>query len=154
MTGWRIGWMVLPEELIEPCQKLAQNLYISAATPNQIAAVAAFDCEAELEIHRQRYARNRQILLEGLPKAMTEGAAPCEGAFYLYADISQYSSDSLSFAEALLARENVAVTPGLDFDPINGGRYLRLSFAGQTADMHEAVKRINRFVTSFRSNAA
>ncbi len=154
MTGWRIGWMVLPEDLIAPCEKMAQNLFISAPTPNQIAAAHAFECTDELEQHRRRYEENRNILLASLPKAMTAKAAPCEGAFYLYADISAYSDDALGFAELLLAQENVAVTPGVDFDPVDGNRYLRLSFAGATKDMHEAASRINRFISGYKSNAA
>ena len=154
MTGWRIGWMIIPDDLRTPVEKLAQNLFISAPTPNQIAAVAAFDCSAELDSHVQRYAQNRDILLQGLPVSLTEGAAPCQGAFYLFADISQYSDNSTDFAARLLAERGVATTPGVDFDPIDGHRYLRLSFAGSSADMHEAVMRVNSFITSLKINAA
>ena len=154
MTGWRIGWMVLPDDLVDPVEKLAQNLFISAPTPNQLAAVAAFDCTDELEKHCQRYASNRDILMGGLPRAMLEGSAPCDGAFYLYADISSLSDNALNFAEGLLASQGVAVTPGIDFDPENGHGYIRLSFAGSEAAMHEACKRINRFTGNLRSDAA
>ena len=154
MTGWRIGWMILPDDLVAPVEKLAQNLFISAPTPNQLAAIAAFDCTDELNAHCQRYAQNREILMKGLPSAMLGGAAPCDGAFYLYADISAFSDNALVFAENLLASEQVAVTPGIDFDPDNGHRYVRLSFAGRTEDMHEACKRIHRFVEARRSDAA
>ena len=146
MTGWRIGWMVLPEDLISPSEKIAQNLFISAPTPNQIAAVSAFDCEAELDGHVSRYAVNRDILLSGLKPEFIGNSAPCRGAFYLYADISALSENSAEFARQLLVSEGVATTPGLDFDPDHGHRYLRLSFAGSEQDMHEAVVRINRFI--------
>ena len=154
MTGWRIGWMVMPDDLLTPVEKLAQNLFISAPTPNQMAAVAAFDCSVELDRHVLRYAQNRDILLQGLPVSLTEGAAPCQGAFYLFANIRQYSDNSTDFAARLLAEQGVATTPGVDFDPIDGHRYLRLSFAGSTADMHEAVLRINSFTASLKTNAA
>ena len=154
MTGWRIGWMILPDDLVGAVEKLAQNLFISAPTPNQIAAIAAFDCTNELEAHCQRYAQNREILMTGLPHEMIEGAAPCDGAFYLYADISHYSDNALEFADSLLAREGVAVTPGIDFDPDNGHHYIRLSFAGRPRDMHEACKRMHRFVDDLRGDAA
>lgn len=146
MTGWRIGWMVLPEDLISPSEKIAQNLFISAPTPNQIAAVSAFDCEAELDGHVSRYAVNRDILLSGLKPEFIGNSAPCRGAFYLYADISALSENSAEFAKQLLESEGVATTPGLDFDPDHGHRYLRLSFAGSEQDMHEAVVRVNRFI--------
>ena len=154
MTGWRIGWMALPNDLLAPVEKLAQNLFISAPTPNQMAAVTAFDCSAELDRHVLRYAENREILLQGLPVSLTEGSAPCQGAFYLFANISKYSDDSRNFAARLLAEQGVATTPGVDFDPVNGHRYLRLSFAGSTADMHEAVRRVNSFITSLKIAAA
>lgn len=154
MTGWRIGWMILPDDLLGPVEKLAQNLFISAPTPNQLAAVSAFDCEAELDRHVARYAQNRDILLQGLPSTLTESAAPCQGAFYLFADISHYSDSSLDFAARLLAEQGVATTPGVDFDPVNGHHYLRLSFAGSTADMHQAVSRFNQFIASLKVDAA
>ena len=146
--------MLLPDDLLIPVEKLAQNLFISAPTPNQMAAVTAFDCSAELDRHVLRYAKNRDILLQGLPVSMTEGAAPCQGAFYLFVDISQYSHNSMDFAARLLAEQGVATTPGVDFDPIDGSRYLRLSFAGSSEDMHEAVRRVNSFITSLKTDAA
>ena len=154
MTGWRIGWMALPDDLLVTVEKLAQNLFISAPTPNQMAAVAAFDCSSELDCHVMRYAQNRDILLQGLPVSLTEGAAPCQGAFYLFADISEYSDNSADFAARLLSEQRVATTPGVDFDPLDGHRYLRLSFAGSSADMHEAVRQLNSFINSLKINAA
>tara|TARA_B100002019_G_scaffold130353_1_gene112056 strand:- start:348 stop:1529 length:1182 start_codon:yes stop_codon:yes gene_type:complete len=154
MTGWRIGWMILPEQLLNTAEKLAQNLYISAPTPNQIAAIAAFDCSEELDQNIRRYEENRNILLSGLPAEFLGNAAPCDGAFYIYADISALSVDSVNFAKKLLDETGVATTPGVDFDPINGHRYLRLSFAGATQTMNEAVKRINEFVLTYKRDAA
>jgi len=154
MTGWRIGWMILPEQLLNTAEKLAQNLYISAPTPNQIAAIAAFDCSEELDQNVRRYKENRNILLSGLSAEFLGNAAPCDGAFYIYADISALSVDSINFAKKLLDETGVATTPGVDFDPINGHRYLRLSFAGATQTMHEAVKRINEFVLTYKRDAA
>lgn len=154
MTGWRIGWMILPEQLVNASEKIAQNLYISAPTPNQIAAVKAFDCVDELDQHVKRYKENRQILLTGLSADFLGKSAPCDGAFYIYADISALSVDSIGFAKDLLNKTGVATTPGVDFDPHNGHRYLRLSFAGSTLTMHEAVKRINEFVVSYKRDAA
>ncbi len=154
MTGWRIGWMILPDQLITATERLAQNLYISAPTPNQIAAVKAFDCQDELDGHVRRYRENREILLSGLPEIFLGKAAPCDGAFYIYADISQLSENSIEFARDLLNKTGVATTPGADFDPVDGLRYLRLSFAGATPAMHEAVRRISQFVAELRSDAA
>ena len=154
MTGWRVGWMILPEKLVNSAEKLAQNLYISAPTPNQIAAVKAFDCMEELDEHVNRYKENRQVLLSGLPAEFLGKAAPCDGAFYIYADISLLSDDSISFAKELLDETGVATTPGVDFDPVRGHRYLRLSFAGSTQSMHEAVNRINSFVKDYKRDAA
>lgn len=154
MTGWRIGWMILPEQLLNTAEKLAQNLYISAPTPNQIAAIAAFDCSEELDQNVRRYKENRNILLSGLSAEFLGNAAPCDGAFYIYADISALSVDSVNFAKKLLDETGVATTPGVDFDPINGHRYLRLSFAGATQTMNEAVKRINEFVLTYKRDAA
>ena len=154
MTGWRIGWMIMPDELAAPVERLAQNLYISAPTPNQRAAIAAFDCAEELDLHCERYAHNREILLNTLPSAFIGNAAPCGGAFYLYCDISALSDDSIAFAADLLEATGVATTPGVDFDQENGHRYLRLSFAGATEVIEEAASRISDFVAKRLSNAA
>ena len=142
MTGWRVGWMVVPETLIRPVECLAQNLFISAPTLSQIGAVAAFDRREELDGHVARYARNRALLLEELPKAGLDRLAPAEGAFYLYADVSALTSDSEAWCRHLLADTGVALTPGIDFDPARGRSFVRLSFAGATETIAEAARRL------------
>ena len=142
MTGWRLGWMVLPDDLVAVSERLAQNLYISAATINQIGAIAAFDCCAELDANIPRYMENRDILYRGLPPEFLGDHAPSDGAFYLYADVKALTNDSIDFAGRILNDTGVAMTPGVDFDKDAGRTHLRLSYAGSTADMKEAVKRI------------
>jgi aspartate/methionine/tyrosine aminotransferase len=146
MTGWRIGWMVVPPVLLRAVERLQQNLAISVPTLSQIAAEAAFDGRAELEVIKHSYENNRRILLEGLPRAGLSSFLPVDGAFYLYADISQFSADSFDFATRMLEEAGVAATPGVDFDPINGRKYLRLCYAGTPDDMREAVQRIGRWL--------
>jgi aspartate/methionine/tyrosine aminotransferase len=146
MTGWRIGWMIVPERLLRPIECLAQNLYISPPTLSQIAAIAAFDAVDELEGVRATYAVNRDLLLNELPAMGLTDFAPADGAFYLYADVSRFSNDSFAFARTLLDRAGVAVTPGADFDPHRGHRYVRMSFAGTTGEMREACRRLKAFL--------
>jgi aspartate/methionine/tyrosine aminotransferase len=142
MTGWRLGWMVLPEDLLRAVECLAQNLFISPPTLSQWAAVAAFDCGAELEANVARYAANRALLLEQLPTAGFDRLAPADGAFYIYADVSRLSNDSKDFCRRMLRETGVATTPGIDFDPGRGHAFVRFSFAGSTADMAEAARRL------------
>lgn len=142
MTGWRVGWMVLPEQLVRTAERLQQNLSISVPTLSQIAAEAAFEGRDEMEEVKHGYEENRRILTEGLPKAGLDHFLPVDGAFYLYANISRFSDDSLDFAKRMLNEAHVAATPGLDFDPIDGRHYLRFCYSRSAADMHEAVKRI------------
>ncbi|HVY57131.1 MAG TPA: aminotransferase class I/II-fold pyridoxal phosphate-dependent enzyme [Xanthobacteraceae bacterium] len=142
MTGWRVGWMVVPEPLVRPIERLQQNLAISVPTLSQIAAEAAFDGRAEMEAIKHGYEENRRILIEGLPRAGLDTFLPVDGAFYLYADVSRFTNDSLDFARRMLEEAGVATTPGLDFDPVNGRHFLRLCYAGPTAEMREAVERI------------
>src|SRR3954465_7667074 len=142
MTGWRIGWMVVPQALVRPIERLQQNLAISVPTLSQVAAEAAFDGAAEMEAIKHSYQENRRILIEGLPKAGLTKFLPADGAFYLYADVSDFTSDSFEFAKQMLERAHVAVTPGLDFDPIHGRSFIRLSYARSAAEMREAVDRI------------
>jgi aspartate/methionine/tyrosine aminotransferase len=142
MTGWRVGWMVVPESLVRAVERLQQNLAISVPTLAQIAAEAAFDGRAEMEAVKHGYVENRRILTDGLPKIGLDKFLPVDGAFYLYADISRFSHDSLEFAKRMLVESGVAATPGIDFDPVNGHNFLRFCYAGSAAEMHEAVQRI------------
>jgi aspartate/methionine/tyrosine aminotransferase len=146
MTGWRIGWMVAPPQLVRPIERLQQNLAISVPTLSQIAAEAAFDARAELETVKHGYEENRRILLEGLPRAGLDAFLPADGAFYLYADVSRFSADSFEFATRMLEQAGVAATPGVDFDPLHGRNFLRLCYAGAREEMHEAVARIGAWL--------
>jgi aspartate/methionine/tyrosine aminotransferase len=142
MTGWRIGWLVLPEDLVRPVECLAQNLFISAPHIAQVAAEAAFDCHDELQANIARYRRSRDHLVAALPRAGFPHLGPAEGAFYLYADITDRSNDSVAFCARMLAEIGVAATPGVDFDPARGGGFIRFSYCGPEADMQEAVARL------------
>jgi aspartate/methionine/tyrosine aminotransferase len=146
MTGWRVGWMVVPDPLVRPIERLQGNLAISVPTLAQVAAEAAFDGREEMEAVKHGYEENRRILTEGLPKAGLDKFLPVDGAFYLYADISRFSDDSLDFAKRMLNEANVAATPGIDFDPVNGLHFLRFCYAGSSAEIHEAVDRIGRWL--------
>jgi len=142
MTGWRVGWMVVPDRLVRAVERLAQNLYISPPAVSQIAALGAFNGLEELEANRRVYAANRELLLNELPKAGLDAIVPADGAFYLYADVGRFTNDSLAFAKAMLLETGVAATPGIDFDPGRGQRFLRFSYSGSTADMSEAARRL------------
>jgi aspartate/methionine/tyrosine aminotransferase len=146
MTGWRIGWMVVPPPLVRAVERLQQNLAISVPTLSQIAAEAAFDGRAELEQVKAGYEENRRILLDGLPRVGLTSFLPVDGAFYLYADISRFSGDSFEFATRMLAEAGVAATPGVDFDPLHGRKFLRLCYAGSRQDMRDAVERIGNWL--------
>ncbi len=146
MTGWRVGWMVVPEPLVRPIERLQQNLAISVPTLSQIAAEAAFDGTEEMEAIKRGYVENRRILIEGLPKAGLTEFLPADGAFYLYADVSRFTSDSFDFARRMLEEAKVAATPGVDFDPFHGKQYIRFSYARSADDMREAVARIGRWL--------
>jgi aspartate/methionine/tyrosine aminotransferase len=148
MTGWRVGWMVAPPELVRPIERLQQNLAISVPTLSQIAAEAAFDGRAEMEEVKRGYQENRRILLEGLPRAGLDTFLPADGAFYLYANVAHVTGDSFDFAKRMLEEAGVAATPGADFDPVRGKHYLRFCYAGSAADMNEAVKRIGGWLAS------
>lgn len=142
MTGWRLGWMVVPENLLRPIECLAQNFYISAPGISQVAGVAAMSAYDELEANVARYAKNREILLNELPQAGFDRMAPADGAFYLYADISRFTNDANDFCKRMLAETGVAATPGFDFDRGRGHYFMRFSFAGATDRMIEAAKRL------------
>ncbi len=146
MTGWRIGWMILPEALVRAFERIAQSLYISPPELSQIAAEAALGCEAELDVYKASYGANRDLLLKHLPEIGFTIASPMDGAFYAYADVSRFTNDSMDFARKMLAQINVAATPGLDFDPLEGHRTMRFSYAGAEADMVDAMDRIARWL--------
>jgi aspartate/methionine/tyrosine aminotransferase len=150
MTGWRVGWMVVPEALVRPIERLAQNLYISAPAIAQAAALGAFEGMDELEANRRVYAENRALLLDELPKAGFSAFAPADGAFYLYCDVSEMTNDAPAFAKAMLEEAGVAATPGVDFDAERGNRYLRFCYAGTTADMAEGARRLRAWSASRR----
>ena len=146
MTGWRVGWMVVPEDHVRTVERLAQNLFICAPHVAQVAALAALKCVDELEANRAVYAENRRLMLQGLPLAGFSKIAPPDGAFYVYADVSDLTEDSLAFSAELLREAGVAVTPGLDFDPVRGGRTLRFSYARATADIVEGLRRLRDYM--------
>jgi aspartate/methionine/tyrosine aminotransferase len=146
MTGWRVGWMVVPEPLVRPIERLQQNLAISVPTLSQIAAEAAFEGREEMEAVKHGYEENRRVLIEGLPRAGLDKFLPADGAFYLYADVSAFTSDSLDFAKQMLEQAHVAATPGIDFDPVRGHQFIRFSYARSVEDMREAVARIGRWL--------
>lgn len=147
MTGWRIGWMVLPEDLVRPVERLAQSLYISAPDLSQIAAPAAFGCTDELEAIKDGYRANRALLMERLPAMGISFAAPPDGAFYAWCDVSAHTNDSMDFAKRMLEEIHVAAAPGLDFDPVNGPRFMRFSYAGSTETIARALDRMEGWLT-------
>jgi aspartate/methionine/tyrosine aminotransferase len=152
MTGWRVGWAIFPTDLLETVERLAQNMYIGPSRPMQAGALAAFDDYAALNENVEIYRANRDFLVQNLPAAFLGDMAPCDGAFYLYADISNLTRstpDSIALAQAMLNDANVACTPGADFDEAFGHRYLRLSFAGSHADIKEASRRINDWLPKY-----
>ena len=148
MTGWRIGWMVLPPGDVRTVERLAQSLYISPPTVAQRAAIEAFGATAELEAIKERYRANRALLARHLPALGLPLAAPMNGAFYAYCDVSRHSNDSMDLAYAMLREAGVAATPGRDFDPLNGHRTMRFSYAGQTDEIDEALSRMRQWLNA------
>lgn len=146
MTGWRIGWMVVPEDRVRHVERLAQNMFICAPHVSQVAALGALDSIEELEANRAVYAANRKRMIEGLPAAGFDRIAPPDGAFYVYADVSELTDDSRALASEILNEAGVAVTPGLDFDPERGARTLRFSYAQGTAEIEEGLVRLSDFM--------
>jgi len=142
MTGWRLGWMLVPPDLARSVECLAQNFYISPPALSQVAGIAAFQCRAELDGHVARYRANRDLLIATMRQAGLSRFAPADGAFYLYVDVSSLTRDSEAFCRKMLAEIGVATTPGLDFDPLHGGDWVRLSFAGSAEDIEEAARRL------------
>ena len=152
MTGWRLGWLLVPPPLQRAVDRLTGNFSICPPTLPQLAAVAAFTPEsiAEAESLVEQYTVNRELLLRGLPAIGLDKLAPADGAFYVYADVSDYSTDSLAFCAKLLADTGVAIAPGVDFDTVHGGAYVRLSFAGPTSDVTEALRRMGPWLAAQR----
>jgi aspartate/methionine/tyrosine aminotransferase len=146
MTGWRVGWMALPEPLLRPVERIAQNLAICAPTISQRAALASFEASDDLDLIRDGYAANRRLLLDRLPAIGFEDLFPVDGAFYVYASIRRFANDSLTFTQRMLAEAGVAATPGHDFDREQGGGFMRFSFAGTEADMAEAMDRLSHWL--------
>ncbi len=150
MTGWRVGWMVVPEEMVRPIERLAQNLFICAPHASQLAALHAMDARKELARNLLVYRENRRLLLEGLPEAGFGRIAPPDGAFYIYADVSDITDDSMALAAEILDEAGVAVTPGVDFDPVRGRHTLRFSYARSTEDIREGLRRLGEFMARRR----
>ena len=146
MTGWRLGWMVVPSDLSRAIECLAQNLFIAPPSLSQLAGIAAFDCGAELDANVARYRANRDLLLEELPAAGLDRLAPADGAFYIYADVGRLTNDSPAFCQRMLHETGVAATPGIDFDGELGRRFVRFSFAGSTEDIAEAARRLKTWL--------
>ena len=150
MTGWRLGWIVVPNKHIRQFERLAQNMFICAPHISQIAALGALDAHHELNQNVQTYKTNRAMLAEQLPKLGLANFAPPDGAFYFYVDVSEYTDNSVNFANEILEEVNVAVTPGIDFDPDRGLKTIRLSYACSTPDLKEGLKRLNNFMSKYR----
>jgi aspartate/methionine/tyrosine aminotransferase len=139
MTGWRIGWLLVPDELRDAVDRLAGNFAICPPALSQLAAVAAFDAYDELDANVARYAANRELMLRALPAIGLDRLAPADGAFYIYADVSRWTNDSLTWGRRALDECGVAVAPGVDFDPVDGGRFIRMCFAGDGNDIERAL---------------
>ncbi|WP_292054197.1 MULTISPECIES: pyridoxal phosphate-dependent aminotransferase [unclassified Brevundimonas] len=145
MPGWRLGWVILPAEMVEQARARMGNMFLTPATLSQRAALVAMDCDDVLESYVDVYRENRRLMLEALPELGLATIAPPDGAFYIYADISHLTDDSIAFCEALLRETGVATAPGMDFDPVNGNRFIRFSFAVSTAQVVDALRRIKPF---------
>ena len=146
MTGWRLGWMIVPGNLIRAIECLSQNFFISPPALSQLAAISVFNCFDDLNANVKRYAQNREILLTELPKLGFKRLAPPDGAFYIYADVTSFTQDSEVFCSELLSETGVAITPGIDFDSQNGRNFVRFSYAGTTPDIEEASRRLKKFL--------
>lgn len=151
MTGWRVGWMIVPEDHIRQVERLAQNMFICAPHAAQRLALHAMDCTDELEANKAVYRNNRALMIEGLQAAGLTRFAPPDGAFYVYVDVSEYTDDALAFAAEILEKAGVSVTPGLDFDAARGHHWLRFSYARSTADITEGLDRLAQFMQGRRA---
>ncbi|QQA44734.1 pyridoxal phosphate-dependent aminotransferase [Pelagovum pacificum] len=154
MTGWRVGWMVVPPDHVRIVERLAQNLFICPPHASQRLALHAFDCREELDANVAVYAENRRLMLEELPKAGFRDLAPPDGAFYIYADVSDFTDDALAFSHEILEVAGVAVTPGIDFDPERGRQWLRFSYAQSTDAIREGLRRLTKFMDDRKREAA
>ena len=148
MTGWRIGWIIVPENHIRQIESIVQNMFICAPHVSQVAAIAAMDAKDELEYNMSVYRENRSLMIEGLAKSGFTEIAPPDGAFYIYADISKFSNNSFKFARDILDEAGIAITPGFDFDAERGNETIRFSYAGTTDDMKEGLSRLYKFMKS------
>ena len=146
MTGWRIGWIIVPKEHVRVVERIQQNMFICASHASQILALGSFECKNELEKNLETYRENRKILLSALPEMGFNNIAPPDGAFYLYIDISEFSSDSYDFTIKMLNIGGVAITPGIDFDPIKGKSKIRISYARSTPEILKGIKRMKIFM--------
>lgn len=151
MTGWRIGWMVVPENLVRPVERLAQNFFISPPTPAQHAALAVFDCADELDARIEGYAKNRTLLLDAFSRLGLEHTAPADGAFYLYVDVSALTNDSEEFCKAMLESAGVAAVPGIDFDGAEGAHYVRFCYSIAEEGVLRAIDRLGAWLPTLRS---
>ena len=142
MVGWRLGWLLVPSDHVERARAYVGNLFLTAPSLSQHAGLAALDCHAELQSHVAVYARNRQLLLDALPRLGLTSIAPPDGAFYIYADIGHLTDNSLQFCQDLLRATGVATAPGFDFDPVEGHRFIRFSFAVSTPEVEDAIERL------------
>ena len=149
MTGWRLGWVVVPKNHIRQFERLAQNMFICAPHISQIAALGALDAYDELNLNLKTYETNRTMLIEELPKLGLKNFAPPDGAFYFYIDVSEYTDDSVTFAKSILDEVDVAITPGIDFDSERGFKTIRLSYACSTSDLKEGLKRLEKFMSKY-----
>ena len=148
MTGWRVGWMVVPEDHVRVVERIAQNMFICAPHASQVAALAAMDCDDELQVNMDVYRANRSLMIDGLRAAGFTRFAPPDGAFYVYADVSDITDDSRALARDILDKAGVAVTPGLDFDPLRGHQTLRFSYARSTQDIAEGIARLKAYMAA------
>ena len=153
MVAWRLGWMVAPADQVEHYRAYAANLFLTAPSLSQHAALAAMDCKAELDGHVAAYAVNRKLMLDALPELGLTAFAPPDGAFYIYADIGHLTRDSLAFCEQMVRETGVATAPGIDFDPVDGHRFIRISFAVSTPEVKEALARLIPWFAAARAKA-
>ncbi|MEN5114564.1 aminotransferase class I/II-fold pyridoxal phosphate-dependent enzyme [Brevundimonas diminuta] len=153
MAGWRLGWLILPEEEVQQARARMGNMFLTPPTLSQFAGLAAMDCEEELEANIDVYRANRELMLKALPAMGLRSIAPPDGAFYIYADIGHLTNDSMAFCETLVRETGVATAPGVDFDPVNGNRFIRFSFAVSTPEIEDALARLKPFFAA-RTEAA